>query len=76
MVVNLDELYRYMTQRLLQANISNEAAWLDEVSTLLREIKTAWEQIPPEARKVTRESSEAEAEEENQPATKLESVAI
>jgi len=60
LVVNLDELYRYMGQRLLQANIKDNAEWLDEVSGLLREIKDAWEQIPPEARKVSRENLVAE----------------
>jgi len=75
LVTNLDELYRYMGQRLLQANIRDNAAWLDEVSGLLREIKDAWEQIPPEVRKVTREMSE-DTQAEDGPATKLESVAI
>ncbi|MDH3768329.1 MAG: flagellar export chaperone FliS [Gammaproteobacteria bacterium] len=64
LVVNLDELYRYMGQRLLQANIKDNADWLDEVSGLLREIKEAWEQIPPEVRKVTREMSDDNATEE------------
>ncbi|NND61471.1 MAG: flagellar export chaperone FliS [Gammaproteobacteria bacterium] len=58
LVTNLDDLYLYMGQRLLQANIKDEPEWLDEVAALLREIKDAWEQIPPEARKV----SEAEQE--------------
>ncbi|MBT8100384.1 MAG: flagellar export chaperone FliS, partial [Gammaproteobacteria bacterium] len=50
LVTNLDELYQYMGQRLLQANIKDNPDWLDEVSGLLREIKDAWEQIPLEAR--------------------------
>ena len=58
MVVNLDELYRYMGQRLLQANVKDNPEWLDEVADLLREIKEAWEQIPAESRKVTREGPE------------------
>ncbi|NOG58932.1 MAG: flagellar export chaperone FliS [Proteobacteria bacterium] len=39
---NLDNLYEYMTRRLLEANIKNDVARLDEVHGLLLEIKTAW----------------------------------
>ncbi|NNF67778.1 MAG: flagellar export chaperone FliS [Gammaproteobacteria bacterium] len=52
LAVNLDELYRYMGQRLLQANVSDSAEWLDEVTSLLREIREAWEQVPQELRKI------------------------
>lgn len=38
----LDELYRYMTTRLLTANLRNDAAALDEVSRLLTELRDAW----------------------------------
>ena len=48
--VNLDDLYDYMNRRLLRANIENNPDILDEVSSLLRSIKTAWEAIPAEAR--------------------------
>ena len=48
---NLDSLYEYIERRLLEANLNNDVAILDEVSSLLREIKTAWESIPPELRK-------------------------
>jgi len=34
-----------MCNRLLQANLRNEAAALNEVDALLRELKTAWEEI-------------------------------
>jgi len=44
--VNLDELYDYMIMRLLQANIDNSQEMLDEVSTLMRRIKSAWDEIP------------------------------
>ncbi len=50
---NLDELYQYMTRRLLQANVSGKDEWLAEVLDLLREIRSAWEAIPPELRRVT-----------------------
>ena len=42
---NFDALYDYMIRRLLEANLNDEAAGLDEVSDLLREIKSAWDVI-------------------------------
>ncbi|MGB7991682.1 MAG: flagellar export chaperone FliS [Candidatus Methylophosphatis roskildensis] len=41
----LASLYDYMCARLLHANLRNDLAALAEVSTLLRELKEAWEQI-------------------------------
>ncbi len=43
---NLEDLYDYMGRRLVEANIANDPAILDEVSSLLREIKLGWDQIP------------------------------
>ena len=43
---NLDALYEYMCQRLMQANAQNKPEWLDEVSRLLNEIRSAWLQMP------------------------------
>jgi len=43
---NLDALYEYMCQRLMQANAQNKPEWLDEVSRLMTEIRSAWLQIP------------------------------
>nr|WP_298173310.1 flagellar export chaperone FliS [uncultured Pseudomonas sp.] len=42
---NLDNLYEYMVARLLEANLKNEAAPLDEVAGLLRNVKTGWDAI-------------------------------
>jgi len=46
LATNLDSLYEYMCQRLMQANASNKPEWLDEVSRLLTEIRAAWLQLP------------------------------
>lgn len=43
---NLRELYNYAGRRLLEANAFNDAARLDEVAALLREIKSAWDALP------------------------------
>jgi flagellar secretion chaperone FliS len=43
--VNLRNLYDYMVRRLVLANMSNDAAIFDEVATLLREIKSAWDSV-------------------------------
>lgn len=42
---NLDNLYSYMTTRLLEANLKNDSAILDEVAGLLREVKAGWDGI-------------------------------
>lgn len=42
---NLDNLYAYMTTRLLEANLKNDSAILDEVAGLLREVKAGWDGI-------------------------------
>jgi flagellar protein FliS len=50
---NLFDLYDYMTQRLLIANLKNDITMLDEVSGLLNELKQAWESIKPAATQAT-----------------------
>ena len=44
---NLDALYDYMLRQLLKAHAENNAAILDEVASLLREIKLGWDGIKP-----------------------------
>lgn len=44
---NLDALYEYMGQRLLQANLRNDQAILDEVLELLSGLRDSWSQIDP-----------------------------
>ncbi|MFC1683951.1 flagellar export chaperone FliS [Pseudomonadota bacterium] len=48
---NLDDLYDYMTRRLSEANINNDEVILDEVMSLILEIKGAWDAIPESVRK-------------------------
>jgi flagellar protein FliS len=42
---NLRNLYDYMVRRLVEANMRNDAAILEEVAGLLREIKSAWDSV-------------------------------
>lgn len=44
---NLDSLYEYMVSRLVEANVNNDVALVDEVAGLLREVKTGWDGIAP-----------------------------
>ena len=42
---NLSSLYDYMGRRLLQASARNDAAMVDEVRTLLLDLKSAWDEL-------------------------------
>jgi flagellar protein FliS len=44
----LAALYDYMCDRLLRANLQNKVEILEEVSSLLTELRGAWAQIKPE----------------------------
>ncbi len=50
MAANLSSLYDYMLRQLLEANLHDREEKLDEVTSLLREIKEAWVAIPIELR--------------------------
>ncbi|MGM0429490.1 MAG: flagellar export chaperone FliS [Pseudomonadota bacterium] len=43
---NLQDLYLYMTDRLSDASLKNDIEAIDEVSRLVKEIKSAWDAIP------------------------------
>lgn len=45
---NFDALYDYMIRRLLQANLKNDSAIVQEVMGLMRELREAWHAIAPE----------------------------
>lgn len=46
---NLSSLYEYLVMRLFAANLKNDIAILDEVASLLTDLKGAWEAIRPGA---------------------------
>jgi flagellar protein FliS len=43
---NLDELYSYVTRRLLHVNLHNDLDALAEITSLIAEIRDAWSSIP------------------------------
>ena len=49
---NLSGLYDYMTRRLLEANATKDVKMLTEVADLVKVIKAAWSQVPPELHRV------------------------
>ncbi|MFY8272919.1 flagellar export chaperone FliS [Pseudoalteromonas sp. SSDWG2] len=50
---NLYALYSYMLDQLIDATVENNAAKVEEVSVLLKEIKSAWDAIPADVRHQT-----------------------
>ena len=42
---NLDALYDYMSRRLLQANMKNDIAIIEEVHGLMSDLREAWVEI-------------------------------
>lgn len=49
MSANFDALYEYMMRRLLEANLRDDVAVIDEVSGLMLDLKGAWDAIADEA---------------------------
>jgi len=52
LVDNLDALYDYMSQQLVLANMNNDIDLLNEVASLLSEIKAGWDGIAKEAAEI------------------------
>ncbi|KPV97332.1 Flagellar protein FliS [Pseudoalteromonas sp. P1-9] len=59
-IENLYALYSYMLDRLLDASMNNDAQIVEEVSSLVKEIKSGWDAIPVEVREQVM-SSQADA---------------
>jgi flagellar protein FliS len=51
LAANLSALYDYMARQLLMANVQSDTALVNEVLSLLNEIRGAWIAIGPEVRK-------------------------
>lgn len=49
MAAHFDDLYEYMGRRLTAAGLQGSPEILDEVSHLLREVRTAWNVLTPHA---------------------------
>ncbi|MFI8609122.1 flagellar export chaperone FliS [Pseudomonas sp. NPDC077649] len=45
--INLDRLYEYMGNRLVEANSKADVTIIDEISGLMRTIKSGWDGIAP-----------------------------
>lgn len=56
---SFDALYDYMMRRLLEANLHDDPAILDEVSGLMKELKEAWDAIADQVA-VSEEDTEEE----------------
>ena len=50
---NLDQLYEFMIGQITTANQQNIAEPIDDVIDIVREIKSAWDQIPTEYHNLT-----------------------
>jgi flagellar protein FliS len=60
---NLDDLYSYMTRRMIDASVENDAGILAEVIDLMLEVKGAWDAMPEDVRNAggTKFATEQEA---------------
>ncbi|MGF1911077.1 flagellar export chaperone FliS [Vibrio kasasachensis] len=50
---NLDQLYEFMITQVTAANHKNDPQLIDDVIDIIREIKSAWDQIPAEFHNLT-----------------------
>jgi flagellar protein FliS len=46
LAANLNELYGYLVRRILHVNIHNDLLVLEEVRSLISEVRDAWRQVP------------------------------
>ncbi|MCI4410560.1 MAG: flagellar export chaperone FliS [Thiotrichales bacterium] len=57
-VENLDSLYEFLARRVFAASRDNSVEILDEVADILRTLKTAWDEMPEDVRKLPKEALE------------------
>jgi len=58
---NLESLYDYIQRRIIIANMENNPQILDEVASLLIEIKSAWDAVPEIINKETQQHESGQA---------------
>jgi flagellar protein FliS len=58
---NLDDLYGYMYGKLVDANVNNDVSALGEVTSLMMQIKSAWDAMPLEVQNAPRQNLAAQA---------------
>lgn len=58
---NLDALYGYMCNRLLEANLKNQKEYLEEVQKLLKDLRDAWAAIEPKSAEAPEQQAVAPA---------------
>ena len=58
---NLDNLYEYISNRLLYANLKGHEASIDEALSLMVDLRSAWEQLERDARPAPAALSEPES---------------
>ncbi|WP_144209964.1 flagellar export chaperone FliS [Shewanella donghaensis] len=54
---NLSDLYDFMLRRVSEANMNNDVAAIDDVTSILRTIKEGWDAIPKDMHHMTSEAS-------------------
>ncbi|MDO6641102.1 flagellar export chaperone FliS [Shewanella sp. 5_MG-2023] len=54
---NLAELYDFMLRRITEANLNNDVAAIDDVTSILKTIKEGWDAIPQDMHHMTSEAS-------------------
>lgn len=52
---NLYRLYDYMNRQVFAASRDNDSAKLEEVAALIREVKSAWDQMPEEYKRLSKD---------------------
>jgi flagellar secretion chaperone FliS len=62
LALNLDALYEYMGRRLFTANVENSQEALDEVHSLLNDLRESWEAIGPEVAKMAQAQAETQTQ--------------